>query len=1302
MNSNARSNSGLSGKKILKKYLILLLVLSALAGRASAYTFTVNSSGFVPTWASMPIPFWINQSGSPQIANGSEFTAVQAAFQTWQNDSLANISFVYQGTTPVSTVGQDGLNVVTFVDSSVPIGLETAAATFVFSTIDATGSDTIQEADIALSTNAALAKFSTSGGQAYDIQSVVTHEVGHLLGLNHSGLLSSVMTPYMDYGLDGRTLSYDDMAGAAELYPQNADFSSLAAIGGTVTLGGNPVFGAHVVAVDANGTPVVSSISNPDGTFELDFLPPGSYRIYAEPLDSPVQEFNIGGNSSSFYNGIATNFGTTYYGDVSSLSTASAIQAVAGRLTGTRNIHALAAGNLNLTGPGGYALHLAAGQTAALVLGGSNIVPSDTFTASDAGITFGTATVNTTFSSVSSSTFVNIAMTAGSTTVLGPKNISVSASGSTSNLSGGVVIVNPQPSSIAVAPASGTVDGGTGVSITGANFRAGAQVYFGGIAASNVQVASGTTIQAVTPANVAGAANVLVVNSDGTWGVQANGFTYSGLPPQIGSVSPLSGPPGTVVTINGAEFTSRLSDLSVSFNGASGSVVSASRTSVTALVPVGATTGAVTVNVAGQSATGPVFTVTAAATSTNLAVSTNTFIDATAGGTTLTFGNNDDADTFIALPFPFILFNKPYQSGSQIAVSTNGWMSLDGFSQPQYQSGSLPGSTLPPALIAPFFADLFLPGGSSVIARTVGTAPNRQLVVEWLNAGILDSQGNDLGASVTFEAILYEGSNDIQFIYSSVAGAKSDGSSATIGIQDSTRTLAVQTGFNQSVVTAGKVISYHFVNGNYTAPSAGQSSQTFSFGDLGAVSMITDGNGALSRAYARILPNSGQSAPSGVGIFGERLGGVLVSEAGVPASPLIKNGRIYAEVSSGGYTGQGTDVGLAIANPGSQPATINFTLTDSNGTQVNGIASLAAGAQSATYLDQSPWNAPLGFRGTLTLHSSVPISAVALELYNNERVPSDALVTTLPVIDLDTTVAGTAPALIPYYADGAGWSTYILLVNPSSSAMSGSIQFLTAANGSVQTLNANQTTANSFSYSVPAQSSYKLTTSGTSTSGPQPNTGSVIITPSAGNNTPVPLVVFSYASGGITLSQAGVPSNSATAFRMYVEATPGQLTQTMGSYSSGFAIANSGSSVLSVNLQLTSAKDGSVLTTTLSVPASGVIAPFIEQAFPSLPLPYQGVLRIASPSSAISVTGLRIRWNERNNFLLTTTAPTNEASGAASGELDFPQIVNGAGWTTQFNLFSGVTGQSTSGTLQLVKPDGTPFSVTINNLISKP
>src|SRR3989442_11361905 len=109
-----------------------------------------------------------------------------------------------------------------------------------------------------------------------------------------------------------------------------------------------------------------------------------------------------------------------------------------------------------------------------------------------------------------------------------------------------------------------------------------------------------------------------------------------------------------------------------------------------------------------------------------------------------------------------------------------------------------------------------MPPQAEITTKTVGAAPNRQFIVQWSNMSLLDENGRDLNANLTFEAILFEGTNDIQFLYSSMSGPRSDASSATVGAQNSKRDTAIQTGFNQPIVASGYFTTYRFQNGSYT------------------------------------------------------------------------------------------------------------------------------------------------------------------------------------------------------------------------------------------------------------------------------------------------------------------------------------------------------------------------------------------------------------------------------------------------------------------------------------------------------
>ena len=263
-----------------------------------------------------------------------------------------------------------------------------------------------------------------------------------------------------------------------------------------------------------------------------------------------------------------------------------------------------------------------------------------------------------------------------------------------------------------------------------------------------------------------------------------------------------------------------------------------------------------------------------------------------------------------------------------------------------------------------------------------------------------------------------------------------------------------------------------------------------------------------------------------------------------------------------------------------------------------------------------------------------------------------------------------------------------MLVNPTESTITGNVEFLDQGSGTTSaspvTLTMDDSSfGSSFPYSISPRSSQRFTTSS-----PAGVTvvGSVRATPDMGSISPFGLGIFSFIAGGITVSEAGVPAlPEGSAFRVYAEAsgTPGAI----GSIRSGLAITNTSGSTNTVTMELTDLDGATVAAPEiLSIPPSGQDARFLDEFF-TLPASFSGVLRVTSTAD-VAIVGLRARTNQRGDFMITTTPPTNEGTPSTNVDLYFPHLADSGGWSTPFVLFSGTAGQASSGSLSLIDQDG--------------
>ncbi|HEY3762384.1 MAG TPA: IPT/TIG domain-containing protein [Verrucomicrobiae bacterium] len=89
-----------------------------------------------------------------------------------------------------------------------------------------------------------------------------------------------------------------------------------------------------------------------------------------------------------------------------------------------------------------------------------------------------------------------------------------------------ITVAASGPSITNLSPACGLTNGGTLVTINGANFVGGLTVTFGATSASSVNFSNSTLITAVAPAGAVGAVNVTVQNPDTQTAAAVNGFVY--------------------------------------------------------------------------------------------------------------------------------------------------------------------------------------------------------------------------------------------------------------------------------------------------------------------------------------------------------------------------------------------------------------------------------------------------------------------------------------------------------------------------------------------------------------------------------------------------------------------------------------------------------------------------------------------------------------------------------------------------------------------------------------------------------
>jgi parallel beta-helix repeat protein len=184
----------------------------------SGYRVDMGAENIVH-WYNLNVNWKLNSNGAGDgLTYNQTQSAVGNSFNSWQNISTSDISFNYGGSTS-NTWSYDGDNVHYWAETDDPI-FDYLSGFLAVTIITIDSSEEFLDVDIVFDGRDYTWK---TDGSNYDIQAVSTHEIGHLIGLHHTEIYSyphPTMYPYY-FGIDGRSLEWDDQVGASFLYRGN-------------------------------------------------------------------------------------------------------------------------------------------------------------------------------------------------------------------------------------------------------------------------------------------------------------------------------------------------------------------------------------------------------------------------------------------------------------------------------------------------------------------------------------------------------------------------------------------------------------------------------------------------------------------------------------------------------------------------------------------------------------------------------------------------------------------------------------------------------------------------------------------------------------------------------------------------------------------------------------------------------------------------------------------------------------------------------------------------------------------------
>lgn len=196
--------------KKLTIYALAILTVLAIAAPAMAYTLLSPRR----VWKNTPIVVAVYNRGNNTITDSDGgVTATANAIRAW--------NVVSSSVTSAAAVRGSAPATITLNSNGHICNGSCLAATLTGYYHQEGNSYYIDDADVYTNTKVALTSSRESDGCSgeYDVDGIMVHEVGHVIGLGHSTVTGATMYPSVSScNFNNRTLESDDVAGKNALY----------------------------------------------------------------------------------------------------------------------------------------------------------------------------------------------------------------------------------------------------------------------------------------------------------------------------------------------------------------------------------------------------------------------------------------------------------------------------------------------------------------------------------------------------------------------------------------------------------------------------------------------------------------------------------------------------------------------------------------------------------------------------------------------------------------------------------------------------------------------------------------------------------------------------------------------------------------------------------------------------------------------------------------------------------------------------------------------------------------------------